>query len=112
MTSPDPTRTPLQADGLTAALRATLERWAGAQAPPRMTVAFSGGRDSTVLLAALCRLALPSPVRAAYVEHGLHPQSAEWSAHCARVAAAHGVEFAAVRAAVDRTAGLGLEGAA
>jgi tRNA(Ile)-lysidine synthase len=112
MTSPDPTRTPLQADELTAALRATLERWAGWQAPPRVTVAFSGGLDSTVLLAALCRLALPWPVRAAHVDHGLHAQSAEWSAHCARVAAAHGIEFSAVRVAVDRTAGVGLEGAA
>jgi tRNA(Ile)-lysidine synthase len=93
-------------------LRATLERWAAAQWPPRVTVAFSGGLDSTVLLAALCRLGLPVPVRAAHVDHGLHEQSAEWTAHCARIAAAHGVELATVRVGVDRAAGLGLEGAA
>ena len=64
--------------------------------PPRMTVAFSGGLDSTVLLAALCRLDLPARVRAAHVDHGLHPRSADWSAHCAAAAAALGVEFVAV----------------
>jgi tRNA(Ile)-lysidine synthase len=80
--------------------------------PPRLTVAFSGGLDSTVLLAALCRLGLPARVRAAHIDHGLQPQSAEWSTHCAATAAAFGAEFAAVRVAVDRTSGLGLEGAA
>src|SRR5687768_2389469 len=112
MTSSDPTPTPLHGDELTAALRATLDRWASAQQPPRVTVAFSGGLDSTVLLAALCRLGLPLPIRAAHVDHGLHPQSAEWREHCARVAAAHGAEFSAVRVAVDRAAGVGLEAAA
>jgi tRNA(Ile)-lysidine synthase len=112
MTSPEPTPPPPQADELMAVLRITLERWASPQWPPRITVAFSGGLDSTVLLAALCRLALPSPIRAAHVDHGLHAQSASWSAQCARVAAAHGAEFATVRVAVDRTAGQGLEAAA
>ena len=89
-----------------------LARWASAQLPPRLTVAFSGGLDSTVLLAALCRLELPARVRAAHVDHGLHPQSAAWSAHCAATAAALGAEFVAARVAVDRTAGQGLEAAA
>jgi tRNA(Ile)-lysidine synthase len=102
----------LQHQELTAALRATLERWAAGRWPPRVTVAFSGGLDSTVLLAALCRLALPVPIRAAHVDHGLHAQSVEWTAHCARVAAAHGAEFSTVRVQVERAAGLGLEGAA
>jgi tRNA(Ile)-lysidine synthase len=94
------------------ALRATLGGWAAMRQPPRVTVAFSGGLDSTVLLAALCRLELPQPIRAAHVDHGIHPQSAEWSAHCARVAAAFGAAFVAVRVAVDRSAGQGLEAAA
>ncbi len=102
----------MQRPELTAALRATLEHWAAGQWPPRVTVAFSGGLDSTVLLAALCRLALPVPIRAAHVDHGLHAQSAQWSTHCAGIAAAHGVEFATVRVGVDPAAGLGLEGAA
>ena len=89
-----------------------LARWASPQLPPRLTVAFSGGLDSTVLLAALCRLELPARVRAVHVDHGLHPQSAAWSAHCASTAAALGAEFVAARVAVDLTAGQGLEAAA
>jgi tRNA(Ile)-lysidine synthase len=80
--------------------------------PPRLTVAFSGGLDSTVLVAALCRLGLATRVRAAHVDHGLHAQSAEWCAHCAATAASFGAEFAAVRVAVDRASGQGLEAAA
>jgi len=108
MTNPD--RTP---EEVTVALRAVLAGWASSsQLPPRLTVAFSGGLDSTVLLAALCRLELPARVRAAHVDHGLHPQSAAWSAHCASTAAALGAEFVAARVAVDLTAGQGLEAAA
>ncbi len=107
MTNPDRT-----SEDVTLALRAVLARWAAAQLPPRLTVAFSGGLDSTVLLAALCRLELPARVRAAHVDHGLHPQSAAWSAHCASTAAALGAEFVAARVAVDLTAGQGLEAAA
>jgi tRNA(Ile)-lysidine synthase len=97
---------------LAGALRAVLARWSVARLPPRLTVAFSGGLDSTVLLAALCRLALPTPVRAAHVDHGLHPDSSTWSAHCASTAAAFGAEFVAARVTVDRSAGHGLEAAA
>ena len=108
-----PPRGPIeQPDAFAAALRAVLDEWALRHAPPRVTVAFSGGLDSTVLLAALARLPVPAPVRAAHVDHGLHPRSAEWGAHCARVAAALGVEYRAVRVAVERASGEGLEAAA
>ena len=103
---------PSEPDAFAARVRAVLDGWAPRQAPPRVTVAFSGGLDSTVLLAALCRLEPPARVRAAHVDHGLNPRSAEWQAHCARVAADHGVEFVGVRVAVDRESGKGLEAAA
>jgi tRNA(Ile)-lysidine synthase len=106
------TSDPGDATALSVKLRAVLDAWAAAHPPAGVTVAFSGGLDSTVLLAALCRLALPIRIRAAHVDHGLHPRSAEWSAHCARVAAAFGIEFAGVRVAVDRASGDGLEAAA
>src|SRR5262245_54809605 len=93
-------------------VRSVLEGWAAPHAPPRMTVAFSGGLDSTVLLATLCRLEAPARIRAAHVDHGLNPQSAEWSEHCARTAEALGVDFVAARVAVDRASGEGLEAAA
>jgi len=103
---------PSEPDAFGARLRAVLDQWVSAQPPPRMTVAFSGGLDSTVLLATLCRLMPPAFLRAAHVDHGLQPQSSEWSEHCARVAAAHGVELVSVRVAVDRASGEGLEAAA
>jgi tRNA(Ile)-lysidine synthase len=93
-------------------LRCVLDEWAATHPPPRITVAFSGGLDSTVLLAALCRLALPAPVRAAHVDHGLHERSADWSAHCAQVAAALGAGFVEARVTVERDSGAGLESAA
>jgi tRNA(Ile)-lysidine synthase len=99
-------------DVFAARVRAVLDEWTERGAPPRVTVAYSGGLDSTVLLAALCRSRLSLPLRAAHVDHGLHERSAEWSAHCARVAAALGVELVAVRVAVDRSTGEGLEAAA
>jgi tRNA(Ile)-lysidine synthase len=108
MTTPPP----LESDDVTAVVRATLARWAARELPPRITVAFSGGLDSTVLLAAVCRLAWPVRVRAAHVDHALQPQSAAWSEHCAAIAAEFGAEFVTARVAVDRDAGLGLEAAA
>ena len=95
-----------------ARLRAVLDGWAVAHAPPRVTVAFSGGLDSTVLLSTLCGLKFPARVRAAHVDHGLQAKSGEWSEHCARVAAALGVELVVARVAVDRKSGDGLEAAA
>ena len=90
-----------------------LDGWASLhEPPPRVTVAFSGGLDSTVLLATLCRLEAPARIRAAHVDHGLNPRSGEWREHCERVAKAHGVEFVGVPVAVDRASGEGLEAAA
>jgi tRNA(Ile)-lysidine synthase len=55
-------------------------------------VAFSGGADSTALLAALVPLREPRlRVRAVHVDHQLHPDSKLWSAHCRRVARDLGV---------------------
>jgi len=95
-----------------AALRSTIERWPAPAAAARFLVAFSGGLDSTLLLAALCRLGLRERLRAAHVDHALQPQSAEWSKHCTGIAAELRVEFTAVRVDVERAAGFGLEAAA
>lgn len=53
----------------------------------RVAVAFSGGRDSTVLLHAVCQVARRSPpleVVALHVDHGLQPGSSGWAARLER----------------------------
>lgn len=100
------------ADSFALALRAVLDEWAQAHSPPRLTVAFSGGLDSTVLLAGLSRAGLAVPLRAVHVDHGLQRGSADWSEHCARAAAGLEVEFVTRRVAVDRASREGLEAAA
>ena len=63
-------------------------------APVTLRIAYSGGRDSHVLLHWLAgqRAALaPHRLRAVHVEHGLHPDCARWAEHCAAVCAALGV---------------------
>jgi tRNA(Ile)-lysidine synthase len=51
----------------------------------QLAVAFSGGLDSTALLAALARLrsAHRLVLRAVHVDHGLHPDSTRWARHAA-----------------------------
>ena len=80
-----------------AAVRAALDAEPGAGG---VAVAFSGGRDSRVLLEALARAhregAAPAP-RALHVDHGLSPDSGRWAAHCAQVCAGLRVPFEALR---------------
>jgi tRNA(Ile)-lysidine synthase len=76
-------------------------------------VAFSGGADSTALLAALAQLKRPPlRLRALHVDHRLHPHSSSWAAHCRRVARALGVPLRVRTAKVARARGESLEAAA
>jgi tRNA(Ile)-lysidine synthase len=76
-------------------------------------VAFSGGADSTALLAALARLPRPPlKLRALHVDHRLHPDSRRWSAHCRRVAHALGVPLIVRTVAAARRRGESPEAAA
>lgn len=73
-----------------------------ASATPRtgdvVTVAFSGGLDSTALLHAAVRAAAGEQrVIALHVHHGLQPQADDWAAHCEQVAASFGAGFACTR---------------
>ncbi|MEO8464878.1 MAG: tRNA lysidine(34) synthetase TilS [Gammaproteobacteria bacterium] len=94
------------------ALRSAIEQWPTPGALPRFLVAFSGGVDSTVLLAALARLGLGARLRAAHVDHGLNADSARWAEQCGEVAAHLGVAFEFVRVNVEGIADHGLEAAA
>jgi len=78
-------------------------------APRNFAVAFSGGADSTVLLAAICRLTPRPEVRALHVDHGLHPDSKAWERHCRAAAAAIGVDYRSLRCPVEAVPGESLE---
>jgi tRNA(Ile)-lysidine synthase len=76
-------------------------------------VAFSGGADSTALLAALAAApARPTRLRAIYVDHQLQPDSMAWGRHCRKVAASLGVPLQVRRVRVGRGRGQSLEAAA
>jgi tRNA(Ile)-lysidine synthase len=78
-----------------------------------LCVAFSGGADSTALLAALAALApRPTRLRAVYVDHRLQPQAAAWGRQCRRVARSLGVPCEVLVARIRRTAGESPEAAA
>jgi len=85
--------------------------------PARYIVAFSGGLDSTVLLDALSALSKGAgdsdvPIVAVHVDHGLQPDSADWSRHCEGVAAGLGVEYRCLSVNVQLESGKGPEAAA
>ena len=97
-------------------LRAILERGlqeAGAT-PAGYCIALSGGLDSTVLAAALA-VSGAGPglsLRAIHVDHGLHPDSAQWSAHCRLLAERLGVPCEIVAVDARPAAGESPEAAA
>ncbi|WP_440940447.1 tRNA lysidine(34) synthetase TilS [Immundisolibacter sp.] len=93
-------------------LRAALP--AGGQ-PVTVHVAYSGGRDSHVLLHWLAerraRLA-PHRLGALHVDHGLQPQAAGWATHCHRVCAGLDVPLEVVAVDARPTSGESPEAAA
>jgi tRNA(Ile)-lysidine synthase len=97
-------------------LRAALERGlqeAGA-VPARYCIALSGGLDSTVLAAALAASGADGDpaLRAIHVDHGLHADSAQWSAHCRQLAERLGVPCEIVAVDARPAAGESPEAAA
>lgn len=89
---------------LAARLRTQLGTLRGA----RLCVALSGGADSTALLAALaqlrrrCRFVL----RALHVNHGLHPQAADWARHARQLGRRLRVPTRVLRVRVPRDGSL------
>ena len=73
-------------------LKEQLVALAGEAAPSRILVAFSGGMDSTVLLHAVSRAALSSPLVALHIDHGLDRASGSWADFAKRRAEELGVE--------------------
>lgn len=77
-------------------------------------VAFSGGRDSTVLLHALATLRDERrlDLRAVHVNHGLQQAAGEWAGHCVATAGRLAVPCEAKSVVVRNDRGKGLEAAA
>jgi len=78
----------LQPEALTARLLQSLEQLAACgEVAHELTVAFSGGMDSTVLLYLLSCVAGPSgwSLRAVHVHHGLNAAAEDWVRHCEHV---------------------------
>jgi tRNA(Ile)-lysidine synthase len=80
----------------------------------RVCVAFSGGRDSTVLLHAAAQVATACryEVRAVHVNHGLQASARAWEQHASSVAARLAVPCTTLRVVVRTDLGHGLEAAA
>lgn len=93
-----------------ASLTASIARWCAHPRAKKLAVAFSGGLDSTVLLHALTQLE-KFTIEAIHVEHGLHPDSTSWAAHCIQFASQLGVHATHLTVKV-KNEGNGLEDAA
>ena len=78
-----------------------------------LCVALSGGLDSSALLAALARRRRRLPrLRAIHIDHGLHPNSRLWSAHCRSLCRQLKVPLQVLATKVARVRGESLEAAA
>lgn len=81
----------------------------------QLIVAYSGGRDSHVLLKALCILKTrfnDMVLRAVHINHGLQPKAPEWALHCQHVAAKLNVPYETLCLDLKPIAGLSVEEAA
>lgn len=98
------------------AVSLALAQWSAAQATqfpaPHYAVAFSGGRDSTVLLHALVQQLDVSQCVALHVHHGLQPDADAWQQHCQAICQQLGVPLHIRHIQVSPASGLGLEAAA
>lgn len=79
-------------------------------AQPPLLVAYSGGRDSTALLDAACRLRRArtagfESIVAVHVHHGLLAEADGWERHCAETCAALEVPLTVRRVEVERRGG-------
>ncbi|HEY9380855.1 MAG TPA: tRNA lysidine(34) synthetase TilS [Burkholderiales bacterium] len=80
----------------------------------RLTLGFSGGIDSMVLLDVLATLATQHSFQLSclHVHHGLSPHADRWADFAQRVARQYGIDCAVRKVRLDTHSGLGLEGAA
>jgi tRNA(Ile)-lysidine synthase len=82
--------------------------------PTGYLVAFSGGMDSHVLLDALVSIqsSLAAPIRAIHTDHGLQPQSANWTVHCRAICDTYGLSLTECQLHLSPVSGESLEAVA
>jgi len=92
-------------------LRTQLRAVAGPLRGERLCIAYSGGLDSTVLLAALAALREREGfrLRALHVDHGLHADSAQWASCARRQAQRLGIACRVLRVRIRRGSGESIE---
>ncbi len=83
-------------------------------ANPKLTLAFSGGLDSTVLLHALFKInkTLPFQLSAHHVHHGLSQHADEWADFCALTCANLRVPLTITKVNINKNSGFGIEATA
>jgi tRNA(Ile)-lysidine synthase len=88
-------------------LKVTLRSW---PEPSGYCVAFSGGRDSSVLLHAMAALRddFAPRLRAVHINHGINADADRWQEHCREACTRLGVDYVAcdVDVSADRTQSL------
>jgi tRNA(Ile)-lysidine synthase len=92
-------------------LRTQLRALAGPLRGARLCIAYSGGLDSTVLVAALAALREREglQLRALHVDHGLHADSAQWARVARRQARRLGIACRVLRVHIRRGSGESIE---
>ena len=78
----------------------------------RLTLALSGGIDSSVLLDLLARRAARFDISCLHVNHGISPNADAWARFCRRLAAGYGLPCRVKKVDLAPYRSLGLEGAA
>ncbi len=88
-------------------IEAFLQRWPEG----RLRVGYSGGRDSSVLLALLAASASARArdLRAIHVDHGLHPESTQWATHAVEFTHSLSVPCEVVRVDLRERSEVGIE---
>jgi tRNA(Ile)-lysidine synthase len=88
-----------------------LETLSALPVPGCYRVAYSGGRDSHVLLHALCGLRekLQAPLSAVHVDHGLQTASPRWAEHCREISRQLQIPLEIIRLALQPEKGRSLE---